>query len=203
MLQQYDEAADAFDMALEFDEDTNGELFISRGQALRFLDLNELALEDLNEAESRLPKNSRVYFERGHVYLKLKNYPQAIEDFDRVIELEPRHSSAYLNRGIAYYRLNDFDKAKMDYESALAIQKSPLVYQRLADIHLRTGQFDEALHDADEMIQLDPNSADAYAIRAAVYNAKRAYDQALTAAKRSLELDPNHALGKMPVPSPP
>jgi len=53
----------------------------------------------------------------------------------------------------------------------------------------------EAMKAFDKAIEIDPNYADAYALRAAIYNDWGQHQQALRESEKAIKLDPNRAGG--------
>ncbi|MCL2182148.1 MAG: tetratricopeptide repeat protein [Chitinispirillia bacterium] len=56
--------------------------------------------------------------------------------------------------------------------------------------------FDEAIAEYTESIELEPNNANAFNARGAAYAIKRRYDEAIADFKAALKIDPNHADAK-------
>jgi len=68
-----------------------------------------------------------------------------------------------------------------------------LAWRHLGDTYVRAGRYDEALDSFDRSIALEPDSADAYYDRAAVYFALGRYDSAIGDYDKVIELNPNSA----------
>ena len=141
--------------------------------------------------------------------LYYKEYDDAIEAYTSAIALDPNYAAAYNNRG-AVYAKNSLIKALLDKN------KNP----RIADVYKNNADedYDRAIEDYNKAIALDPNYADAYNNRGAVYaknslikalldknknpriadvyknNADEDYDRAIEDYNKAIALDPNYAL---------
>ena len=103
----------------------------------------------------------------------------AIVSFTRAIQLDPTNEQALDARSIAYDALGDSRRAIADRTEIIRFNPSPL------NFHMR-GVFamdhDPALAIADftKATRQQPNHADAYGLRAMVYEQRGRYDLALT-----------------------
>jgi tetratricopeptide (TPR) repeat protein len=68
-----------------------------------------------------------------------------------------------------------------------------LAWRHLGDTYVRAGRYDEALDSFDHCIALEPDSADAYYDRAAVYLDLGRYDSAIADYDKVIESNPNSA----------
>src|SRR5207237_54564 len=60
---------------------------------------------------------------------------------------------------------------------------------------LKDKEFDDAKELLDEILDLDPNQADAWAFTAYIHNQKKEYKDAVKAAKKAVKIDEDHVLG--------
>ena len=80
-----------------------------RGKSYYYLELYELALNDLNQTIALDPFVNDYNFRRM-IYIKLKLYQEAIVSFTKAIEID-EESFTYtklFNRGVAYYYLKEY-----------------------------------------------------------------------------------------------
>ncbi len=183
-------------------------------------DLVERGLDDLrtkkyNEAIAAFSETISVdpkvtvddaLFWRGMAYFfkDKEDCGKAIADFTEYLKRTPDVDMAavcrYL-RGLAFASQKDgLDKARDDMMVALALDSN--VGKRLAGAYLicsiayaREGRLDYALAHATGAVQLDPENADAYAVRGYVYEKKGDYAKAVAdreASKRFRATTPNH-----------
>ena len=79
------------------------------------------AIEYLNNAIKREPKNAETYTKRGAAYINLGQYQQAIEDFNKAIGLKQDYANAYNNRGTAYLSQGNKGLGCSDAQKACAL----------------------------------------------------------------------------------
>jgi len=66
-------------------------------------DKSDLALEYLNKAIEKDPKNHTFYFARGALYDKLGDFDNAKISYEKAIEIKPDYFDAYYNLGALYF----------------------------------------------------------------------------------------------------
>ena len=76
------------------------------------------AIDDLNEALRRSPKNALLYYHRGNFHARQREYQKAIDDFTRAIRLDNRLAEAYYNRGVARMKAGKESEAAQDLSTA-------------------------------------------------------------------------------------
>lgn len=75
------------------------------------------ALDKLDAAIKKDPKDYLTFFKRGATYLSLGRLSQANADFDTVLTLRPGFESALLQRAKIKTKTGDWVAAKKDYEA--------------------------------------------------------------------------------------
>lgn len=130
-LDRGDEAIADFTKAAQLDARSGAALF-ERANALQTYYPNRprSALDDLNEALRREPRNALYLNRRGALLHETNQFEAAIEDFDRAVAIEPTMGAAYCNRGLAKYWLDRRDEAEKDFRSCLAYEPSLESYLR-------------------------------------------------------------------------
>lgn len=109
----------------------------------------------------------------------------------RLATLQPDSLTAHWTLGIAYGALDQPQQAIIEYQSALTLDPgNPYVLNRLAGIHLRLGQWDEALRRLELPAALLPDDAWVHCNLARVYREKGEYGLAISHAQKAVELDP-------------
>lgn len=90
------------------------------------------------------------YMNIGEGYIGNGNYEDAIEILNMALEEDSTLAKAYALRGDAHIIIGEtqenLETARADYEAALGIEQgTPEAYLGIADIHIRKGEYDEAL----------------------------------------------------------
>ncbi len=78
-------------------------------------------------------------------------------------------------------------------EAVKVSPEDPRLLDRLAEFHLLAGQLEEARHDAEAAIDLDPKSADAWMVRGRIMHRLGDNRQALADLHRALSYDPRNS----------
>lgn len=151
----------------------------------------DLALPDLDMAESRWPKSSDVYIARGQALGALKREPEALAAFDHAIAMAPC-GCGVLDRGLYYASTNQFDLALADYNAAdKAMPNNWAVFYDRGDLYLNHGDFALAVDQYKQSLKLYPANANAWAGLCRAYSGLKRPAVAADACTRGLEIDPN------------
>jgi tetratricopeptide (TPR) repeat protein len=136
-LKQLDEAAAAYEQALELDPFADIArqplIGIYTTQARRQADAKswQQALATLKKLfntqtpESWIPYQKEAYILRSEIYLKLNQPAQAIEDLSIVIRVDPTNASALVTRAKLYRERSQGGLAKEDLERACVLGSAP------------------------------------------------------------------------------
>lgn len=153
------------------------------------------ALNDFTYVLANFPDHADSYFNRGIVYENLGIYANAIKDYSETIKLRPDFIMAYHYRGIARFRMSDLDGALEDYNKALLLGKnvemdvatakefglnSSALYFNRGVVMQKKKNYQAAIKDYTEAINIDPSSAKAYYNRAIAKMALSQAEEALT-----------------------
>ncbi len=176
----YEEAIAEFNRALEINP-TWFPAYYNRAISYANSHRNEEALSDFNYVIAHYQTHADAYFNRGILQENLGNYAQAIQDYTETIALRPDFIQAYHYRGIARFRMNDLDGALKDYNEALRLGKdihldilqakeyglnSSALYFNRGVVWQKKGEYQQAIQDYTETIEIDPSTARAYYNRA-------------------------------------
>ncbi|MFK7923176.1 MAG: tetratricopeptide repeat protein [Bacteroidia bacterium] len=126
-------------------------------------------------------------------------FSQAMDDYDQAVELNPHHV-LYLNlRGEMFLRCGFAEygpEAKDDFEHALEIDPNePTTLRNLGEANLKLEKFDDALYNFTLSIELKPENADSFRLRAMTYLRKPPGNFAAAANDfaQAIKLAPNQA----------
>ena len=110
-----------------------------------------------------------------------------------MLRLDERNLAALFFRAFCHTQLRHYDLAKVDYESFIAIQPQHLeAHLGLAHTLQKLGRKTDTFDELNRIVQLFPDSAEAYAARA-VYEAEcKLYDAAVYDWDEALRLQPDN-----------
>ncbi len=123
------------------------------------------ALEALNEKIERAPQNADGYFKKGEVLEKLNNPDNAIINYKKAIKLDSLNPGYYKSLARLFFRNDKLSRAE---ENALKAQQlgdqTADLYQLLADVYIKKGEFTIALNHLNRAIDTAPRNS-AYTFR--------------------------------------
>jgi tetratricopeptide (TPR) repeat protein len=144
-------------------------------------------------AESIVRERLQVQ-ETPHMWSALGDLTNDPEHYRKAIEVSKgRYSAAYVALGAYYFEKKDLTMAAENYESALKIR--PLmahVWFRLGTISMQLGDWDTALRSFSEVVQQEPEEAEAWANVAAVHLHNKQPAEAYPALNESLKYNRNN-----------
>lgn len=128
---------------------------------------------------------------RGQALAKAGKSEEALAEFDRALSLDPYNVPALLGRGLVHQADKRHEQAIADFTAAngLAPQRVEPLLAR-ATSYLALDRIKEAASDADEAIQADSNSAQAWSVRGAAYERLGDKAKAFASYSRTLALRP-------------
>lgn len=152
------------------------------------------ALDDYNKGLAQLPENKIFLMNKAICQLELKQYDQCDSSFKALLRVDPKNERAYL--GLAQMNLgrNDTVQALDLVNQSLKISKnSALAYAMRAEINSRFLKNDTAaLLDMDQLIKLQPQSAENFINRAFLKYHLDDYFGAMSDYDYAIGLAPNH-----------
>lgn len=167
-------------------------------RAAIYLDLEawDQALADFSAlGDSRAARLPLVHIGTGRALLAKQQAAQAVLSFDRALKLDPHHDEAYAWRSRARRLLvSDGPLAKAELEPVLRDMTAaihidpdwPGYYLERAQVHLTRQQFNEALADCDQAIRLNPEFAEAFALRGVACQYLARWQQAIDDSTRAM-----------------
>ncbi len=139
-------------------------LYLARARCHYVLGSYAQAVEDASEVIRRLPNKPEAYLLRAKAGKMLGQIQQALEDYSTSIRLRPT-AEAYYGRGLTYvreYRGKDRE-ALDDFTAAIRLDEKHVgAYKSRAEIYSRHENFQQALHDSERVLKLDPGTPNAY-----------------------------------------
>ena len=140
------------------------------------------------------PKNVDLRLKKAEANINLSQYDYAAEEYSKVLKQDERNLAALYFRAYCYTQLRQYSMARADYDAFLAIQPEHLeAHLGLARVLQLLNRRADAVDELNRCVQMFPDSADAYAARAAYETQLKQYDAALYDWDEALRLRPNDA----------
>ena len=138
------------------------------------------SVSTLNELIRQNPKDTDLRLRKAEGNINLQQWDYAIEEYGHVLRQDEKNLAALYFRAYCHTQLRHYDMAKADYDTFLTIQPQHFeAHLGLAHVLQKMGRKAEILDELNLIVQLFPDSADAYAARAAYETEQKLYDVAL------------------------
>lgn len=171
---EYEKAIQDFTKIIELNTDDHGDLiclvrssvamaYEHRANCYRELGEFEKAISDYSESVKLMSDNCTAYNSRGEIYETLGEFEKAVADYNAAIETDVEYydnAIYFYNRGRAYYQLQNYNKAASDFIEAINI-----------DYPVESKNCEPAVILLNEVINFNPNYAEAYETRGEYYKA--------------------------------
>ncbi len=138
------------------------------------------SLSVLNKAITANPQSTDLRLRKAAVNIELQQWDYAIEEYGRVLGIDANNLPALYYRAFAHNHLRHYDMARADYERFL--QLLPRHFEArlgLAMTMRRQGKTRDVTDELNRLVQMFPDSAVAYAVRADFEQEQAQYDLAL------------------------
>ena len=128
----------------------------------------------------------------GDKFFNNKDYRSAITKYAEAISIAPNLPYAHYWKGYAHYYLDEFDLALTELNESHRLGYKPLdVYKIRWFVNYKQENFDAALTDAQQVLQIDPDDNNLLVAVANIYRGKKDYANALAAYKKASEKSPD------------
>ncbi|MFM7876786.1 MAG: tetratricopeptide repeat protein [Microcystis aeruginosa Ma_MB_F_20061100_S20] len=163
----------------------------NRGIAYSRLQQYDKALADYNQFIRFNPNSAAAYYNRATLYDKLGDYQKAIADYDQAIRLNPNFTQAISGREMAQNKLRT-PQQSISTTNALAQyfsngRNAKDFFVQAMDKYDKA-DFDGAIVDFSQAIQLKPDYAQAYMGRAMAYKGLGDLENQITELRKAAEL---------------
>lgn len=115
------------------------------------------------------PNNPIAHTMRGVTLIAQEKWNEAYSDFTRAIELNPRDMIAWQRRGSVQNQLGRKLEAMADYSRSIEIQPTSKALSQRGLLQVEARDYDAALADFSQAIQIDGNEGAHYVRRSYVY----------------------------------
>ena len=147
-------------------------------------------IADMTEQIRLSPEDCWACEKRGTMFFLKGDYEQAVNDFTAAVRLNPANPSFLVGLALAYAEEGNLDKAFVNNGRAIRLNANPKPpylgayaagaesYRNQARVLAEKGRLDEAVHDAEQAVRLDPRDAENYYVCGCVYGKKGEPDKA-------------------------
>ncbi len=168
-LQYTDQAKEAFNNAIEIDEEYF-EAFQALGELLYNMEFYDEAIKPLETASNAFPDDDDLQKKLAKCYHKTGKLESAIENYRQMVIDQPENKTAYMNLAGAYRETNQNSKAlKVLNDLKTLDPMNAKVYLRLADVYIALEEFAKAIHNANKAIELDEELYESYRVLASIH----------------------------------
>ena len=152
------------------------------------------SLETLSASLKKDPNNVDLRLRKAEADIQLEQWDYALAEYGRILRADEKNLAALYFRAYVHERQKHYDLARVDYESFLAIQSVHLEARLgLAHVLQKMGRKQDTADELNRIVQMFPDSADAYAARAAYETEQQQYEVALFDWGEAIRLKPDNA----------
>lgn len=169
-LERYEEAAAAYDKAIDLYENPEAPqwiVFFARGIALERIGKWEKSEADFRKALDLNPGQPQVLNYLGYSFVELQtNLDEALDMIERAVTARPDDGYITDSLGWVLYRLNRYGEAVDHMERAAELMPvDPVINDHLGDVYWAVGRKREAEFQWTRAMSFDPDEKDATRIR--------------------------------------
>lgn len=149
------------------------------------------SISTLIEAIRLNPKSTDLRLKKAEANINLQQWEYAVQEYGYVLRLDEKNLAALYFRAFCHSKLKHYDLARVDYESFLALQ--PMHFEAhlgLAHTLQKMKRQVDTMDELNRIVLLFPDSADAYAARAAYETERKQYDVALYDWEEAIQRQP-------------
>ena len=153
-------------------------LFVSSSSAQTRQEWRD-SLETLNANLKKDPANIDLRLRKAEADIQLEQWDYALAEYGRILRADEKNLAALYFRAYVHERQKHEDLAKVDYDAFLAIEPVHLEARLgLAHVLQKMGRKQDTIDELNRIVQMFPDSADAYAARAAYETEQQQWDVA-------------------------
>ena len=152
------------------------------------------SLAVLNQLIGENPRSTDYRLKKAAINIQLAQWNYAIDEYNHVLSIQPENLAALYYRAYALVNIREYGLAKADYIRFLKL--SPIHFEArlgLAVVNEKLGRWKNAMDDYNMLVEMFPDSAQAYAGRAAFERTQKMYDPSLYDWDQAMRLDPLNA----------
>lgn len=149
------------------------------------------SLDVLNTRIRKDPNNINLHLLKAEANINLEQWDYALAEYGKILHADEKNLAALYFRAYVHMQQLHYDLARVDYESFLLIEPQHFESRLgLAHVLQKLGRKTETMDELNRLVQMFPDSADAYAARAAYETELKQYDIALYDWDEAIRLKP-------------
>ena len=138
------------------------------------------SLDVLNARIGRDPNNLNLHLLKAEANINLEEWDYALAEYGKILHADERNLAALYFRAFVHVKQHHYDLARVDYEAFLRLQPAHFEARLgLAHVLQKMGRKTDTVDELNRIVQMFPDSADAYAARAAYETEMKQYEVAL------------------------
>ena len=135
------------------------------------------SLEVLNGQIAKDPQNLHLHLLKAEANINLEQWDYALAEYGKILHSDEKNLAALFFRAYVHTQQHHYDLARVDYEAFLRLQPTHFEARMgLAHVLQKMGRKTDTIDELNRMVQMFPDSADAYAARAAFETEQKQYD---------------------------
>lgn len=151
------------------------------------------SLDVLNAQVRRNPGDIDLRLKKAEANINLEQWDFAVAEYGDILRLDDQNLAALYFRAFAYERQQQYGLARADYETFLGLQPRHFEARLgLAHVLQKMGRRTETLDELNTLVEQHPDSATAYAARAAYEMELKQWDTALYDWDEAIRLAPGN-----------
>ena len=159
---------------------TNYSLLITNSASAQTRQQWRDSLEVLNAQIAKEPRNLHLHLLKAEANINLEQWDYALAEYGKILHVDENNLAALYFRAYVHIQQFHYDLARVDYEAFLRLQPQHFEARLgLAHVLQKMGRKRETVDEMNRLVQMFPDSADAYAARAAYETEQKLYDIAL------------------------
>ena len=152
------------------------------------------SLETLSACLKKDPNNIDLRLRKAEADIQLERWDYALAEYGGILRADDKNLAALYFRAYVHEKLRHYAEAKADYDAFLAIEPLHLEARLgLAHVLQKMGRKSDTIDELNHIVQMFPDSADAYAARAAYETEMQQYDVAVYDWGEAVRRRPEHA----------
>jgi tetratricopeptide (TPR) repeat protein len=152
------------------------------------------SLEVLNRQLEKTPGDIDLRLRKAEANINLEQWDFALAEYGNILRVDENNLAALYFRAYVHSQQHHYDLARVDYETFLGIQPRHFEARLgLAHILQKMGRKTDTVDQLNTLVEQFPDSATAYAARAAYETEQQMYDIALFDWDEAIRREPSNA----------